>query len=94
MSQYHTFTAHDAVAYAQQFAGNPDGDAAAQKTFNESRRNFLALVGSWCFSAYLLIGRRLRANMPLPAYVWLAYGVASIFLLIGCGGAGVTLVYF
>ena len=27
-----------------QFAGNPDGDAAAQKTFNESRRNFLALV--------------------------------------------------
>ncbi|MEH8372543.1 hypothetical protein RAH02_17905, partial [Klebsiella pneumoniae] len=21
MSQYHTFTAHDAVAYAQQFAG-------------------------------------------------------------------------
>ncbi|MBX3633920.1 MAG: cation acetate symporter [Rubrivivax sp.] len=30
--------------HAQQFAGNPDGDAAAQKTFNESRRNFLALV--------------------------------------------------
>ena len=53
--------------------------------------NFLALVGSWCFSAYLLIGRRLRANMPLPAYVWLAYGVASIFLLLACGGAGVPL---
>ena len=30
--------------HAQQFVGNPDGDAAAQKTFNESRRNFLALV--------------------------------------------------
>jgi cation/acetate symporter len=30
--------------HAQQYAGNPDGDAAAQKTFNESRRNFLALV--------------------------------------------------
>jgi cation/acetate symporter len=30
--------------HAQQFAGNPDGDAAAQKAFNESRRNFLALV--------------------------------------------------
>ncbi len=29
---------------AQQFAGNPAGDAAAQKTFDESRRNFLALV--------------------------------------------------
>jgi cation/acetate symporter len=30
--------------HAQQFSGNPDGDAAAQKTFDESRRNFLALV--------------------------------------------------
>ena len=30
--------------HAQQYAGNPDGDAAAQKTFNDSRRNFLALV--------------------------------------------------
>ena len=30
--------------HAQQFAGNPDGDAAAQRTFDESRRNFLALV--------------------------------------------------
>ena len=30
--------------HAQQFAGNPSGDAAAQKTFDESRRNFLALV--------------------------------------------------
>ncbi|MCE2656841.1 MAG: cation acetate symporter [Rubrivivax sp.] len=30
--------------HAQQFAGNPDGDAKAQKTYDESRRNFLALV--------------------------------------------------
>jgi cation/acetate symporter len=30
--------------HAQIYAGNPDGDAAAQKTFNESRRNFLALI--------------------------------------------------
>jgi cation/acetate symporter len=30
--------------HAQQYAGDPNGDAAAQKTFNESRRNFLALV--------------------------------------------------
>lgn len=46
--------------------------------------NFLALVGSWCFSAYLLIGRRLRANLPLAAYVWLAYGCAALFLVIAC----------
>jgi cation/acetate symporter len=30
--------------HAQQFAGDPNGDAAAKKTFDESRRNFLALV--------------------------------------------------
>ena len=30
--------------HAQAYAGNPDGDEKAQKTFNESRRNFLALV--------------------------------------------------
>jgi cation/acetate symporter len=30
--------------HAQVFAGDPAGDAAAQKAFNESRRNFLALI--------------------------------------------------
>ncbi len=30
--------------HAQIFAGDPNGDAAAQKTFDESRRNFLALI--------------------------------------------------
>ena len=33
-----------AARMPQQFAGDPNGDAAAQKTFDESRRNFLALV--------------------------------------------------
>jgi len=54
--------------------------------------NLLALAGSWCFSAYLLIGRRLRAGMPLPAYIWLAYGVAALFLLVLCEGGDVALV--
>jgi len=30
--------------HAQQFAGNPDGDAAAQAAYDTSRRNFLALI--------------------------------------------------
>ena len=30
--------------HAQQYAGDPNGDEKAQKTFDESRRNFLALV--------------------------------------------------
>ena len=31
-------------AHAQAFAGDPNGDAKAQETFDTSRRNFLALV--------------------------------------------------
>lgn len=53
--------------------------------------NALALVGSWCFSAYLLLGRRLRAGLPLPAYIWLAYGAAAIFLIAASTGSGTAL---
>ncbi|HQZ03552.1 MAG TPA: DMT family transporter [Thauera sp.] len=53
--------------------------------------NLLALVGSWCFSAYLLIGRRLRAGLGLSAYIWLAYGVAALFLFGASGVGGVEL---
>ena len=53
--------------------------------------NALAVFGSWCFSAYLLLGRRLRADLSLAAYVWLAYGAAAIILLLACGAAAVPL---
>lgn len=53
--------------------------------------NLLALIGSWCFSAYLLIGRRLRAGLGLPAYIWLAYGTAALFLFAASGAGGVEL---
>ena len=53
--------------------------------------NTLALVGSWCFSAYLLIGRRLRAGLGLPAYIWLAYGGAALFLFAASLAGGVAL---
>ena len=53
--------------------------------------NFLAVVGSWCFSAYLLLGRRLRASLPLPAYIWLAYGAAALLLVGACGAWAVPL---
>jgi len=53
--------------------------------------NLLALVGSWCFSAYLLIGRKLRAGLGLPAYIWLAYGAAALFLFAASGTGGVDL---
>ena len=50
--------------------------------------NALALIGSWCFSAYLLIGRRLRAGLGLAAYIWLAYGAAALFLVAASTLAG------
>tara|TARA_R110001583_G_scaffold67037_1_gene192141 strand:- start:63441 stop:64349 length:909 start_codon:yes stop_codon:yes gene_type:complete len=53
--------------------------------------NMLALAGSWCFSAYLLIGRRLRAGLGLSAYIWLAYGAAGLFLFAASNIGGVSL---
>ena len=56
--------------------------------------NFLALVGSWCFSAYLLIGRKLRSQMPLIAYLSLVYGISAALMLIVCLMADLQLTGF
>jgi cation/acetate symporter len=53
--------------HAAQFAGDPNGDAAAQKTFNESRRNFLALI--FC----LMVG-----TAALPHILMRYYTVPSV----------------
>jgi drug/metabolite transporter (DMT)-like permease len=53
--------------------------------------NLLALAGSGCFSAYLLLGRRLRQEVPLLPYLWLVYGSAALLLLLACQVAGVPL---
>ena len=54
--------------------------------------NALAVFGSWCFSAYLLLGAAACApTCRLAAYVWLAYGAAAIILLLACGAAAVPL---
>lgn len=50
--------------------------------------NGLALLGAFAASAYLLIGRGLRERLSLLAYVWIAYGIAAILLLIGAAGSG------
>jgi len=44
--------------------------------------NFLALVGAWAVSGYLIMGRKLRANMSLVPYIFLVYGIAAIGLLV------------
>ncbi len=53
--------------HAQQFAGDPNGDAAAQKTYDTSRRNFLALI--FC----LMVG-----TAALPHILMRYYTVPSV----------------
>lgn len=45
----------------------------------------LALVGALTVSVYMLVGRKLRTNLPVIPYVWLVYGVASICTLLVIG---------
>ncbi len=54
-------------AHAQQFAGDPNGDAAAQKAYDVSRRNFLALI--FC----LMVG-----TAALPHILMRYYTVPSV----------------
>jgi len=42
--------------------------------------NSLALAGALAASAYLLIGRGVRARVSLTAYIWLVYGAAALTL--------------
>lgn len=42
----------------------------------------LALVGGVAVAIYLIIGRKLRARLPLLPYIWLVYGWAAIFLVL------------
>ena len=44
--------------------------------------NFLALVGAWTVSGYLIIGRKLRAKMSLIPYIFLVYGLCAMTLII------------
>jgi drug/metabolite transporter (DMT)-like permease len=52
--------------------------------------NFLALVGAWAVSGYLIIGRKLRGtrSISLIPYIFLVYGVSAIALIITMFAAG------
>ena len=53
------------------------GSAGAESLFGDA----LALVGAITVSGYLLIGRRLRKQLSLIAYIGLVYSTAAIVLL-------------
>jgi len=51
--------------------------------------NFLALIGAWTVSGYLIIGRKLRTrSVSLIPYIFLVYGVAAIALVVAMFAAG------
>lgn len=50
--------------------------------------NALALMGAIAGAGYMLIGRRLREQLSLLAYVWLVYGTAAVILTIGAALSG------
>jgi drug/metabolite transporter (DMT)-like permease len=50
--------------------------------------NFLALAGAWTVTGYLIIGRKLRPQMSLIAYIFLVYGMAAVTLLVFMFAAG------
>jgi drug/metabolite transporter (DMT)-like permease len=42
----------------------------------------MALTGALAMAVYVLIGRKVRAKLPLLPYIWLVYGCAAITLLL------------
>ncbi len=43
--------------------------------------DFLALIGAWAGAGYILIGRRLRPQLSLTAYIFLVYGISALILI-------------
>jgi drug/metabolite transporter (DMT)-like permease len=50
--------------------------------------NFLALVGAWAVTGYLIIGRKLRMKLSLIPYIFVVYGMAAIGLIVLMFSAG------
>ena len=52
--------------------------------------NFLALVGAWAVSGYLIIGRKLRAKISLIPYIFIVYGMAAAGVIVAMFASGET----
>jgi drug/metabolite transporter (DMT)-like permease len=50
--------------------------------------NFLAIIGAWTVSGYLIIGRKLRAKLSLIPYIFLVYGLCAVALIMMMFAAG------
>lgn len=69
-------------------------DQQTQQGSNPLLGNALAIIGAMCGSAYFLVGRGLRNQLPLLHYVWMTYGSAAIVLLLAALSAGHTSMVF
>lgn len=65
-------------------------DQQTQQGSNPLLGNTLAIIGAMSGSAYFLVGRGLRNQLPLTHYVWMTYGGAAIVLLIAALASGHT----
>jgi len=57
------------------------GDLSAMGS-NPMLGSILALGGAMALAIYLIVGRKLRADIPLLPYIWLVYGFAAITLIV------------
>lgn len=44
--------------------------------------NFLAMLGAWSATIFLLVGRKLRSSLSLMPYTFLLYGGAAVIMLV------------
>jgi drug/metabolite transporter (DMT)-like permease len=58
------------------------GESGTAFTGESLTGGLLALAGAVAIAVYLVIGRKLRAKLPLVPYIWLVYGFAAAFLLL------------
>lgn len=61
--------------------GGAGASTAALETQDDLRGALLSLVGAVMVACYLIIGRKLRATLPIVPYIWLVYGFASLLML-------------
>ena len=62
--------------------GLPGADAIMPVDGNPLLGSGLSLFGAMAVAVYLIIGRKLRRDLPLVPYIWLVYGCASLVLVV------------
>jgi drug/metabolite transporter (DMT)-like permease len=58
--------------------GSPDTSSGSNPLLGGA----LALIGAIAFALYLVIGRTVRAKLPLLPYIWLVYSITALFLIL------------